>query len=206
MRQRVAGYVDGFNLYFGILQARWEPLQWLDVAGFLEGLVKPGQSLVAAKYFTSRLSGSGSKSRQQKLFLEANEVLGRCSLHYGQYQDQLRRCSSCGAEVQVPSEKMTDVNIAVELLADAHRNVFDKAILVSADSDLAPAISKVRELFPQKRVVVAFPPKRQSHLLSRVADGNFRIARKMLLQGRLPQTVEKGDGVVLECPTEWHLP
>src|ERR1039457_3467198 len=39
---------------------------------------------------------------------------------------------------------------------------FDSAVLISADSDLVPAISAVRRLFPAKRIVVAFPPERFS--------------------------------------------
>ena len=35
---------------------------------------------------------------------------------------------------------MTDVNIAVELLCDAHADAFDTAILLSADGDLTGAV------------------------------------------------------------------
>ncbi|MGH9629467.1 MAG: NYN domain-containing protein [Bryobacteraceae bacterium] len=44
------------------------------------------------------------------------------------------------------SEKMTDVNIAVELLQDAFQGAFDTAILISADSDLIAPIAAVRRL------------------------------------------------------------
>ena len=46
---------------------------------------------------------------------------------------------------------MTDVNIAVEMLADAFHNEYDTAILISADSDLSAPIKKVKSLFPQKK-------------------------------------------------------
>jgi hypothetical protein len=40
------------------------------------------------------------------------------------------------------------------------------SLLMSGDSDLAPAMTAVRELYPKKRVVVAFPAAgRVSHLL-----------------------------------------
>lgn len=57
-------------------------------------------------------------------------------------------------------EKMTDVNIAVQMLSDAFQDQFDVALLVSADSDLVGLITTLRQLFPLKRVIVAFPPRR----------------------------------------------
>ena len=39
---------------------------------------------------------------------------------------------------------MTDVNVAIELLGDAQDDVFDAAIIVSADSDLTTPASAVR--------------------------------------------------------------
>jgi uncharacterized LabA/DUF88 family protein len=53
---------------------------------------------------------------------------------------------------------MTDVNIAVHLLEDAYDNVFDTALLVSADSDLAAPVEAVRRRFGTKRIVVVAPP------------------------------------------------
>lgn len=46
----------------------------------------------------------------------------------------------------------------------------DVAFLVSADSDLTAAVSYLRRGFPDKRVVVAFPPKRHSKELRAAAD------------------------------------
>ena len=52
---------------------------------------------------------------------------------------------------------MTDVNISVELLADAFQNKFDTALLVSGDSDLTGPIKKIKELFSYvKNITVPF--------------------------------------------------
>ena len=64
----------------------------------------------------------------------------------------------------------TDVNISVELMADAFQNQFDTALIVSADSDLVGPVETVRRLFPTKRMVVAFPPKRTSFALQKAAN------------------------------------
>ena len=55
---------------------------------------------------------------------------------------------------------MTDVNIAVHLLEDAYDGVFDTALLISADGDLAAPVEAVRRRFPTKRIIVVAPPDR----------------------------------------------
>lgn len=82
---RVAVYVDGFNLYFGYLDA-----------------LRERSPLVKIKD--------------------------------GRFQERSRRCRRCGSAWTVFEEKETDVNIAVALLADAVRDRFDTALVVSADS------------------------------------------------------------------------
>ncbi|OGF64572.1 hypothetical protein A2661_01225 [Candidatus Giovannonibacteria bacterium RIFCSPHIGHO2_01_FULL_45_24] len=47
-------------------------------------------------------------------------------------------------------EKGVDVQIAVDLLIGAYENLYDTAILVSSDTDLIPALAKVR--FMKKKV------------------------------------------------------
>ena len=99
---------------------------------------------------------------------------------------------------------MTDVNIAMELLVDAQEDRFDVALLVSADSDLTGPVIKVRTLFPNKRVIVAFPPDRVSERLKREASGWISIGADSIRQNQLPDPVVKPDGVKLWKPVEWR--
>ena len=204
MRERVLAYVDGFNLHFGIKAKGWRRYAWLDLGVLADQLRKPEQTIVAVKYFTALLSGPGAKRTRQKLFLEANEVQGRCSVHLGQFQNSSRRCPRCGLEDDKPSEKMTDVRIATELLADAFEDRFDAALLITGDSDLAPVVEKLRDIFPQKRIIMAFPPARFSQRLSTLAHGFVVIGRAKLAACQLPDEVTKADGVVLCRPQEWR--
>ena len=43
-------------------------------------------------------------------------------------------------------EKGVDVKIAVDLLVGAYENMYDTAILISSDTDLIPAIQKIKHL------------------------------------------------------------
>ena len=148
---RVIAYVDGFNLYFGLRDRGWRRYYWVNLRALAESLLKPHQRLERTKYFTARISASGKdphKVKRQSTFLEAVETLPDTEVYYGHYLPKSQRCFNCGATWTAHEEKMTDVNIAVELLKDAYDDAFDTALIISADSDLTPPVETVRERFP----------------------------------------------------------
>jgi uncharacterized LabA/DUF88 family protein len=201
--ERVIAYIDGFNLYFGLKSAGLRRYYWLNLQTMARNLLKPNQELVFTKYFTSRVSYPPDKQKRQSTFIEALETLNDLRVYYGHYQANPQRCRKCGNKVMVPSEKMTDVNIAVEMMSDAYQDLFDVGILISADSDLTAAVLAVKNLFPAKRVIVAFPPQRHSAQLQRMAHGFLQIGRANLAKSIFPDKVQKADGFVLQRPEEW---
>jgi uncharacterized LabA/DUF88 family protein len=98
---------------------------------------------------------------------------------------------------------MTDVNIATQMLIDAYQDNFDMAMLISGDSDLVPPIRAIHSLFKQKRVFVAFPPKRQNSSVALNARGSIIIGRKKLIGSQFPDELKKRDGYILRKPSEW---
>jgi uncharacterized LabA/DUF88 family protein len=204
MSERVIAYIDGFNLYFGLKDKGWKRLYWLDVASLAKNLLRADQKLEAVRYFTARISRPSSKQRRQNAFLEATAELGKCTMHYGQYLDKQRDCPRCTYSYDVSEEKMTDVNIAVEMMAVAVENRFDMALLVSADSDLTPPVKKIKSLFPSKRIVAAFPPARNSQRLASAVDEQLTIGRGRLAQSLLHETIKKKDGHLIRRPERWQ--
>ena len=206
MANRVVVYIDGFNLYYGMRSKGWRRYYWLDLNRLAERLLRPGQTLAGVRYFTARVipdAGSVGKARRQNTYLEALGTLPDLAIHYGYYSSKTRRCSECGATWQTYEEKMTDVNIAVELLSDAYEDAFDTAIMISADSDLARPITAIRERFPGKRVVVAFPPGRFSVHLRNIATASFTIGRDALRDSQLPERVSGHEDDVFTRPPGW---
>ena len=204
-RQRVVVYVDGFNLYYGLRSKGWRRFYWLDVRALGENLLRPGQGLAGVRCFTARIAGSDrGRQRRQAAFLEALETLADVEIHYGHYLSKPRECRACGARWTVYEEKMTDVNIAVRLLGDAQDDMFDTAILVSADGDLAGPVEAVLARYDSKRVVVVFPPGRRSDKLRQAATAGFTVGRKILKDSLLPPRIKKPDGFILECPQRWR--
>ena len=203
MNQRVIAYIDGFNLYYGLKAAGWKRFYWLNLQTLVRNLLKAEQDLVFTKYFTSRVSYPPDKERRQSTFLEALETLNELRVYYGHYQMNPQHCRKCGNKVMIPSEKMTDVNIAVEILTDAYQDMFDVAFLMSADSDLTAPVLAIKNLFPDKRIIVAFPPQRHSAQLERLAHGSLQIGRASLAKSVFPDKVPKADGFILKKPAEW---
>ncbi len=203
---RLTAYIDGFNLYYGLRSKGWHSYYWLDIHRLVENLLQPGQRLVAVHYFTARIAsrrGNHNKRRRQMTFLEALETLPGVRLHYGHFLVKPRECFECGATWEIFEEKMTDVNIAVQLLGDAQDDVFDTALVVSGDSDLTKPVQAVRTRYPDKRIVMAFPPDRTSVQLCKAATAAFVIGRKKLKDSQLPDRIVKSGGHVLTRPREW---
>ncbi|MFO7773514.1 MAG: NYN domain-containing protein [Dehalococcoidia bacterium] len=201
--ERVIAYVDGFNLYFGLRSKGWKRYYWLNIQALAQNLLKPGQTLFLTKYFTARVAWPPDKEERQSTYIEALKTLSEFEIFYGKYQLNPRQCSQCGFEDEVPNEKMTDVNIAVEILKDAYQNKFDVALLISADSDLVPPVKAVGELFPAKRVVVASPPGRYSVSLTNSAGSSLVIGRGKIARSVFPEEVKKADGYILRRPALW---
>ncbi len=64
----------------------------------------------------------------------------------------------CGAWSKGPQEKQTDVNIATHLLLEAVDDCIDTVVLVSAGSDLTPALQAVQTRFGLRLVLVDSRP------------------------------------------------
>jgi len=200
---RVAVYVDGFNLYFGMLEGGFSNCKWLNICKLVESTLTGIQQLVEIKYFTSRVTNNPSKQRRQTLYLEALETTG-IKIVYGLYKSKDVECNNCGHIWQISNEKMTDVNIATHLLIDAFKDNYDTAILISGDSDLVPPIKSVQNNFPTKSVSVLFPPSRHNNTVAAVAKGSMILGRKKLNDNQFPNEIIKPDGYKLIKPMEWN--
>jgi uncharacterized LabA/DUF88 family protein len=201
---RVITYVDGFNLYFGMRAKQWYRYYWLDIQQMARRLLRSNQTLVGTKYFTARVSRPPDKVKRQGTYLEALGTLTDFSIYYGHYLDETITCRNCGHTYQAHHEKMTDVNIAVQMLTDAFQNRFDVALLVSADGDLAGVIETVQTLFAPKRVVSVFPPARRSAKLKQVASASIAIYESTLARCQFPNRIVKPGGFVLQRPQSWR--
>lgn len=207
--ERVAFYIDGFNLYFGIKtqvrQKGWTGCLWLDICALSDKLLKSDQERVLCKYFTARINGTNSRTqrrqRKQNAYIEALETILGLEIFYGRYLSKTHRCNACGDTYIKNEEKMTDVSIATEMVKDAYEDNFDTAILISADSDLVPPTIAVQAL--GKKVIAIFPPQRRSQQLKDIADVSYTLGRGKIYNSQLPAALTNSNGVIITKPTSW---
>ncbi len=64
-QQRVITYIDGYNLYHGLLAAGLRSSRWLDLPELGRSLLEPDQQLVLTRYFTTRVKGNPDKADRQ---------------------------------------------------------------------------------------------------------------------------------------------
>ncbi|MCB1219287.1 MAG: NYN domain-containing protein [Planctomycetales bacterium] len=212
----VAVYVDGFNVYFG-LKALMSKRQracykWLDYWALGEGLVQSsphaatGDKLVSVKYFSALVEDDRNKAGKHAAYIEALKSRG-VEVILGRYYTQIETCRnpSCSYTWRRGEEKQSDVAIGIHMLADAYKGMYQKAILVTGDSDQVPTIKAVRKAFPGRSVVLAYPPERSRNndLESVLESGATMRFNKWLAQCQLPAAI-KVNGKLIRCPEEWR--
>lgn len=200
---RVIAYVDGFNLYHGLRHDGRRHL-WLDLDALATSLLKPGQGLERVRYFTARVRNDQDGHQRQADYLDALLAHStRLEVIEGRFQQKTRCCNRCGRNWITYEEKETDVSIAVALIEDGVQDRFDTALVISADSDLCPAVRALKRLRPTKRIIAAFPPNRRSDDLRRAVDAAFTIGAAKIRQAQLPPSITTAAGVTLVRPKHW---
>ncbi len=178
---------------------------WLDIERLVVSLLKPGQQLVGVTYFTARVRNDPVAVANQHTYLNALAVAcPRVTVQFGRFQEKHWTCRSCGATWRSYEEKETDVGIAVTLVEAAATKSYDVTLLLSADSDLTPAIHAARRLHPGGRLIAVFPPNRQSPVLARQVDGHFRLGDARIRAAQFPNWVEALNGTISRRPSSWR--
>lgn len=130
--------------------------------------MRPNQELIAVKYFSAKPSNI-DQSLRQNAFFQANQENPKFRLILGKYLKKEITCFKCGNVIHTHEEKETDVRIATQIVADAYQKNCDAAIVVSADSDMIPAIELATQA--RQKVFVYFPPNQYSSNLASMGIG-----------------------------------
>ena len=81
----------------------------------------------------------------------------------------------------------------------------DISVLVSADSDLLPAIDLIREIDPSHKINCFFPPLRHSIDLETHADHSIKLVRyeHRFKKSLLPDEITLPNGYIIKRPADW---
>ncbi|WP_412542099.1 NYN domain-containing protein [Longispora sp. K20-0274] len=213
----VAVYIDGFNLYFGMKAKFGRKHLWLDVVELARQL-RPNDQVVVVRYFTAIVKNEPAAAQNQQDYLDALSAHNGAlfELNLGRFKDRTirgcYRCGSpytciCGRPFKSYEEKETDVALGVTMVADAALGLADTTLLISADTDLVPALATVRRVKPQQAIILAMPPgnSRPSRRLTQIGGlGYFSINEPALRRSQLPQTVtDQSTGNTYVRPAKW---
>lgn len=130
--------IDGSNFYFKLKDLGLHNLLAFDFNGFTK-LIARRNNVISAHYYVGRIRQDGT-DKTQKLFDGQQKLIARLKNHNIHYSFGYLLKSN-----NVYHEKGVDVQLAVDMLVAAYENLADRIILVSSDTDLAPAIKKARE-------------------------------------------------------------
>ncbi len=219
---RYAFYIDGFNVYHALNDAyNYKPnlprtvksrvypyrrYKWLDYRKLAESLILSRDTVTGLFFFTTYAKWKwnedktiGFRHRQYIRALQTEKI----EIIQGRFQWREEKCPVCKKVYPDHVEKRTDVNIALKLLGDAIDDLYDKAVIISADSDLLPTISAVHKYAPGKQVGVMFPIRRTSFDLRQYADFRLKMPEELLLSSQFPDRIEVGE-IILQRPDTWH--
>ena len=81
--------------------------------------------------------------------------------------------------------------------------MYDRAVIISADSDLLPAIKSIQRLVPDKEIGVMFPIGRNSYELRNNAAFRRKMSERLLGDCQFCDKVKVG-GTIIERPKSWR--
>ncbi len=202
-------YIDGFNLFYGAIKDT--AYKWLDISKLCAYLL-PKSDIKKIKYFTARISSrpdDPGKPTRQQVYLRALRTLPNVEIIFGSFLTKnvsLPLASSKPGKMKFATvirteEKGSDVNLAVHMINDGYKGLYDTAVMVTNDSDLVEAIRIVKNELG-KSVGILNPQKHPSKILIKHATFIKQIRPGTLSASQFPVTLSDQKGTFVK-PKEW---
>ena len=211
-KPRAALYVDGFNLYHPIkrMGADWNHLKWASLWRLGENLVRPLNQKLVKVLFCTAVPSVRQDAAQRQRHEKFNDAQRACGVDVinGHYVPEDIEEGGIRTGQRKWTEKQTDLNVALELIMDGLDNVYDVALLLSADTDqVATARVFTARLAPLGKTLVGVaPPDRSAP--SGYSEYNVKsvaLQRPDLERCVMPETLALG-GKLIVRPVEYSPP
>ena len=204
-KKNILVLIDGFNYYHKLTQYQHrhkECVKWLDYMSLLKASIKShlkhNNFNLEVIFFTAIAKHRSISSQQRhRTYINALKTSG-VKIVLGEFKEKfIYPCSDClqkraNEKILKHEEKHTDVNIAITMLEKAMTNAFDRIYLLSADNDYVPVVKRVKELYPEKEVIICPPPQKNycvHNLLSASGESDFyRFRWKEIKHFQFPET------------------
>lgn len=205
--ERAGLYVDGFNLYHSVDDLGEPFLKWCNLWRLGEIIIpSKTEKLSKVVFCTAYYPGDHGKRIRHENLINAYKMKGVETI-LGHYSKEGMDCRKCGNKWDKPTEKASDINLALSVYDDAARDLIDCAYLLTADTDQAATAKMFRERFPHKRLVSVSPPGRvhSQHILSH-ASSKIALNRDHIERSLLPAVVMADGHRTVIRPPEYAPP
>jgi hypothetical protein len=176
-------------------------------------MLLPDHQIDSIRYCTALVGGRPDdieKPLRQQMFLRALRTLPNVEISLGSFlthKVSMRLVQDLPdgtrfVKVRKTEEKGSDVNLAVHMLHDAHRNLYDIAVLISNDSDLLGPIQIIRKELG-KTVGLCVPQQHPCRVLLREVDFVKQIRQGLLSHCQFPLALTDARGT-FHCPQAWQ--
>lgn len=142
VKTRVAVFIDGGNFYHKLKNLEIKNKSQFGYRQLAEWLARD-RTLVYAGYYVGVVRAKPNDAKGQQL--RAGQV-GLFNFLRSPKQHFVIRQGYLMNNNGKYHEKGVDVQLAADLLVGAYENTYDTAIILSSDTDLIPAIKKIKEL------------------------------------------------------------
>ncbi|MBU3964407.1 NYN domain-containing protein [Patescibacteria group bacterium] len=139
MNERIFLIIDGSNFYHRLKELELKNLLNFDYGRFSQFLTGK-RELVRKSYYIGAIRTESNNPKSYKLWRNQRILIGRLK------KQGFEMGMGHMLKTDVYHEKGVDVLMAVDLLIGAYENTYDTAILITSDTDLLPAIEKVRSM------------------------------------------------------------
>lgn len=219
---RTVFIVDGFNLYHSTREASkdlgGESTKWLDIRALCESylhMIRKDAVLHDVYYFSALArhleATDPGKVQRHRLYIECLKDSG-VEVELARFKRKRdfrcpscgrRRCGHCGSRLKHYEEKETDVAIVAKLLELVFTDACDTVVLVTGDTDLAPAVRTAQEFHSDKDIRFALPYKRHNNILRTLAPESFTIGKEKYAKHQFPERYKLSSGDTLSKPAHW---
>jgi uncharacterized LabA/DUF88 family protein len=153
-------------------------------------------------YFTSYTKHLKDKIKRHKTFVKALKSVG-IKIVFGKFKKRHITCKHCKAFFNRYEEKETDVAIAVKIMELGHIDCCNTIVVISGDTDLAPAVKTFKKLFPNKEVYFIFPYHRKNQELEYISKNkSFSISLQQYQNHQFPDILTTKKETINK-PPEW---
>ena len=141
-KKRIAIYIDGSNFYFKLKSLGLKNLINFNFRGFVDWLVRDRMT-ISRRYYVGAIRAKENDKRGQELRQDQQRLFSHLTLPSQDFIIERGYLMESNGKYH---EKGVDVKLAVDLLVGAYDDLYDVAVIISSDTDLIPAIQKVRYL------------------------------------------------------------